>query len=221
MGLDSAMAHFGSRIRALRAEKGLSQEDFARQCGLHTNTIRKVERTCAAPDEVKDATKVCLARGLGMSLDQLQAIYQPVIRQYIGDPSGGIPIINCVPAGVPVDYEHMELDSGIGSDYIPRVGSGVNDPTAFAFTVVGDSMTPEFREGDTVVCSPATVIADGHAVFVRFGSERDHTCTFKRVFDRGDEVELLPDNRRHSPMIVPKDQIDRMSKVVAKWVRYD
>jgi SOS-response transcriptional repressor LexA len=82
-------------------------------------------------------------------------------------------------------------------------------------------MTPEFCEVDTVVCSPSSVISDGDAVFVRFGSERDHTCTFKRVFDRGDEVELLPDNRRYTPMIVLKEQIDRMAKVVAKWVRYD
>jgi SOS-response transcriptional repressor LexA len=215
------MAHFGSRIRALRAEKGLSQEEFAQQCGLHPNTIRKVERTCAAPDEVKDATKVCLAHGLGMSLNQLEALYHPTVQQNLGDPNHGIPIINRVPAGEPVDYEHMELDNGIGNDYIPRIGSGVNDPTAFAFSVVGDSMTPEFCEGDTVVCSPSSVISDGDAVFVRFGSERDHTCTFKRVFDRGDEVELLPDNRRYTPMIVLKEQIDRMAKVVAKWVRYD
>ena len=137
------MAHFGSRIRACRAEKGLSQEDFAQQCGLHTNTLRKVERTCAAPDELKESTKVCLAHGLGISLKQLDELYKPVVQQYIGDPDRGIPVINQVPAGPPVDYEHMDLDNGIGSDYIPRIGSGVNDPTAFAFTVVGDSMTPE------------------------------------------------------------------------------
>lgn len=215
------MAHFGSRIRALRAEKGLSQEEFAQQCGLHPNTLRKVERTCAAPDELKESTKVCLAHGLGFTLVQLNELYQPTVLQNIGDPNHGIPIINSVPAGEPVDYEHMELDNGIGTDYIPRIGSGVNDPTAFAFTVVGDSMTPEFQEGDTVVCSPSSNISDGDAVFVRFGSEREHTCTFKRVYDRGDEVELVPDNRRHLPMIIAKEQINRMAKVVAKWVRYD
>ncbi len=192
------MAHFGSRIRMLRAEKGLSQEDFASMCGLHPNTIRKVERTCAMPDDVKDSTKVCLAHGLGITVAQLAAFYNPVIQQQIGDPDRGIPIINSVPAGDPVDYEHMDLDNGIGSDYISRIGSGVNDPTAFAFTVVGDSMTPEFCDGDTIVCSPDSVINDGDPVFVRFASEYEHTCTFKRAFDRGDEVELIPDNRRHS-----------------------
>ena len=216
------MRHFGSLIRALRAERGWSQEDLARRSGLHANTIRKVERTCPEPDHVQESTKVCLARGFELTVEDLLSLYErPTAPQNQGEPSGGIPVVNRAPAGPPLDYEHMELDQGIGWDYVARLGSGVHDPSAFAFVAVGDSMAPEFQDGDTVVCSPQTPIGDGDAVFVRFSAERDNTCTFKRVFDRGDTVELVPDNRRHQPMIVPKEQIVRMSKVVAKWVRYD
>ena len=216
------MRHFGSLIRVLRAERGWSQEDLARRSGLHANTIRKVERTCPEPDNVQESTKVCLARGFELAVEDLLSLYErPAAPQNRGDPLGGIPVINRVPAGPPIDYEHMELDQGIGWDYVARLGSGVHDPSAFAFVAVGDSMAPEFQDGDTIVCSPQTPIADGDAVFVRFSSERDNTCTFKRVFDRGDTVELVPDNRRHQPMIVLKDQIVRMAKVVAKWVRYE
>ena len=35
---------FGARVRALRTEKGWSQEDFAFQCGLHRTYIGAVER---------------------------------------------------------------------------------------------------------------------------------------------------------------------------------
>ena len=35
---------FGVRVRALRSEKGWSQEDFAFQCGLHRTYIGAVER---------------------------------------------------------------------------------------------------------------------------------------------------------------------------------
>ena len=216
------MRHFGSLIRAMRAERDWSQEELARRSRLHANTIRKIERTCPDPEHVQESTKVCLAHGFGLSVEALVGLYQrPPVPQQRGDPNGGIPVINRAPAGAPVDYEHMELDQGIGSDYVARVGSGVHDATAFAFVVVGDSMAPEFQDSDTVVCSPESPIADGDAVFVRFSSERDNTCTFKRIFDRGDAVELVPDNRRHQPMIVLKDEIVRMSKVVAKWVRYD
>lgn len=216
------MRHFGSLIRAMRAERGWSQDDLARRSGLHANTIRKVERTCPTPEDVQESTKVCLAHGFGLSVETLVGQYQrPVVPQQRGEPGGGIPIINRVPAGPAVDYEHMELDQGIAWDYVARIGSGIHDSTAFAFVVVGDSMLPEFQDGDTVVCSPESPIADGDPVFVRFGSERDSMCTFKRLYDRGDAVELVPDNRRYQPMIVLKEQIVRMSKVVAKWVRYD
>ncbi len=217
-----AHRHFGSLIRALRAERNWSQDDLADHSGLHSNTIRKVERTCSEPDHVKPRTRKRLAQGFGLSDEQLLGLYErPPLPQNRGEPDGGVPIINRAPAGEPVDYEHSQLDSGIGWDYIPRVGSGVHDPAAFAFVVVGDSMAPEFQDGDMVVCSPDTVIRDGDAVFVRFGPERDSTCTFKRVFDRGDMVELVPDNRRHQPMRVDKGHVVRMSRVVAKWVRYD
>ncbi len=35
---------FGARVRALRTEKGWSQEDFAFECGLHRTYISAVER---------------------------------------------------------------------------------------------------------------------------------------------------------------------------------
>jgi transcriptional regulator with XRE-family HTH domain len=35
---------FGARVRALRSEKGWSQEDFAFECGLHRTYIGAVER---------------------------------------------------------------------------------------------------------------------------------------------------------------------------------
>lgn len=215
------MSHFGSKIRALRAERGWSQEELATRALLHRNTIKKIERTVAVPDELSDKNKLCLAGAFEMSVAALQAIWQPAtVPQQQGDPAGGIPVINRAPAGEPVDYEHMGLDNGIGDDYLPRMGSGVHDPTAFAFIVVGDSMSPEFQTGDTVVCSPQATIKDGDAVFVRMGSEQDETCTFKRVYDRGEQVELVPDNRRYQPMRVEKEQILRMSKAVAKWVCY-
>ncbi|MCA9310371.1 MAG: S24 family peptidase, partial [Phycisphaerales bacterium] len=61
---------------------------------------------------------------------------------------------------------------------------GVSDADAFAARVVGDSMNPEYAEGDIVVFSPAAPVRPGSDCFVRF--ERDAETTFKRVaFERG------------------------------------
>lgn len=205
----------------MRAERGWSQEELATRALLHRNTIKKLERTVASPEDLSDKSKLCLANAFEMTPEALDAIWRPaMVPQQKGDPAGGIPIINRAPAGEPVDYEHMSQDNGVGDDYLPRMGSGVHDPTAFAFVVVGDSMSPEFQNGDTVVCSPQAVIKDGDAVFVRLNSEKDETCTFKRVYDKGDQVELVPDNRRYHPMRFDKEQILRMSKAVGKWTCY-
>lgn len=216
-----SMSHFGSKIRAMRAERGWSQEELAQRAGLHRNTVKKLERVVAQPSDLSHKNRLCLATAFGMTAEMFEAQHRPaVVAQQVGDPRGGIPIINRAPAGEPVDYEHMGLDNGVGYDYLPRMGSGVHDPTAFAFVVVGDSMSPEFQEGDTVVCSPEAAIRDGDAVFVRLTSEHDEACTFKRVYDRGDHVELLPDNRRYQPRMILKEHIIRMSKAVGKWVIY-
>ena len=45
---------------------------------------------------------------------------------------------------------------------------------------VGDSMSPDYREGDIVVFSPAKAVQHGMDCFVRL--EPDHESTFKRVF---------------------------------------
>ena len=50
----------------------------------------------------------------------------------------------------------------------------------FACRVVGDSMLPDYREGDIVVFSPAKPIKSGMDCFARL--EPDHESTFKRIY---------------------------------------
>lgn len=42
--LEANRRRFGARIRAIRLEKGFSQEEFAEECGLHRTYIGGVER---------------------------------------------------------------------------------------------------------------------------------------------------------------------------------
>lgn len=63
-------ARFGDRIRELRQQRGLSQEDLAERSGLHRTQIGFVERAERSPrlDTIEK-----LARGLGVSLAELFA----------------------------------------------------------------------------------------------------------------------------------------------------
>lgn len=148
-------------------------------------------------------------------------------------PEAQIPLINRVAAGGPFDAD--DLDDALGPDglahpvdYISR-GEVCDDPV-FAFTVTGESMMPFFQHGDVCICSGARAVRSGDDCFVRFTSERNDECTFKRVHfapadatrahadDEGGEraglIILQPLNPQHATLVVPREHIAQLWPVI-------
>ena len=127
-----------------------------------------------------------------------------------------VPIINKVQAGYPTDFDDLEYPVGVADDYIRC--PGLHDPNAFAVCVVGDSMEPEFKEGNIVVFSPQAEVNSGDDCFVRFASP--HETTFKRVFFEPDNmVRLQPRNDKYAPTIVEGKRINGLYRAIAKYER--
>lgn len=117
----------------------------------------------------------------------------------------GVPLINKVAAGYPSDFTDLDYPAKVADEYV--ASPATEDPQAFAARVVGQSMMPEYREGDILVFSPARTPADGADCFVRLLP--DHQTTFKRVFfETGDRVRLQPLNPAYQPRVVGRDEID-------------
>lgn len=119
-----------------------------------------------------------------------------------------VPVINKVTAGYPADFTDMGYPARIADEYIRT--PDLCDPDAFAARVVGDSMEPNYHEGDIVVFSPAREIIDGMDCFVRL--EPDHDSTFKRVYFHKDEVgnemiRIQPINNSYPPMTVRREDV--------------
>lgn len=119
-----------------------------------------------------------------------------------------VPVINKVTAGYPADFTDMGYPARIADEYIRA--PDVNDPDAFAARVVGDSMEPNYCEGDIVVFSPAREIVDGMDCFVRL--EPDHETTFKRIYfqrdgDGNELIRIQPINNRYPPMTLPRERV--------------
>ena len=99
-----------------------------------------------------------------------------------------VPLINRVAAGYPREFTDLGYPARVAAEYVRCVDVG--DADAFAARVVGDSMLPEYREGDIVVFSPAREVKSGMDCFARI--EPDQESTFKRVYvERGSEGEEL------------------------------
>ena len=111
-----------------------------------------------------------------------------------------VPIINKVVAGYPHDFTDLDYPPSVADDYV-RVPD-VHDPQAFAARIVGDSMQPKYKQGDTVIFSPNRPAQSGDDCFVRFG--KDNSTTFKRFgAGEGGKIRLEPLNEKY-----PVEQYD-------------
>jgi len=127
------------------------------------------------------------------------------------------PLVNKVAAGYPKDFTDLDYPARVADDYVPACG--IDDPDAFAATVVGQSMEPAYHEGDVVVFSPLADVSDGCDCFVRL--EPDHESTFKRVYlDEGGEViRLQPLNPSFPPRLVQREHVAGMYRAVLRLSR--
>lgn len=128
-------------------------------------------------------------------------------------PGRGVPIINKTSAGTPVELD----DPGVENhEHLPITPEMVGDPDAFGVELVGDSMAPQFCEGDIVVFAPRADVRDGDACFVQFNGARNGGHTFKLVFRQGDgKIELRPMNqRKHRSHTVDTSDDGEVARIV-------
>lgn len=121
-----------------------------------------------------------------------------------------IPLINSVAAGYPLQFTDLGYPARVADEYIRA--PDLADADAFAARVVGDSMLPEYAEGDIVIFSPATPVRSGMDCFARL--EPDHDTTFKRVYFEAapaaggvECIRLQPLNSVYPPRVVPREDV--------------
>lgn len=98
-------------------------------------------------------------------------------------------------------------ESSRGSFAIDRALLGTpSSAEVFALEVQGDSMVDAgIHEGDTVFVRRATDAKKGDIVVARVNG----TGTLKRYFPEKDQVRLQPENKKYSPIIVPRARLDQ------------
>lgn len=118
-----------------------------------------------------------------------------------------VPLINRVAAGYPTEFTDLGYPARVADEYVSV--PDIADPDAFAARVVGDSMLPDYREGDIVVFSPERTAVSGDDCFARL--EPDAETTFKRVYfeTRNDEdhIRLQPLNPAYPARTLPREHI--------------
>lgn len=150
------MATLGQRIKQIREEAGLTQEEFGKLFGIVKSTVSMYEKGKSTPD---DNIKKQIADYFGISLDYLTGrtnIRNPYNEKYKAPNAKYLPILGTISAGLPLLAEEnwegtLEISDEIKAD--------------FALRVVGDSMSwVGIHEGDLALLQQTNVAHHGQIV---------------------------------------------------------
>ena len=219
-----APVHFiGQRIRQGRAAAGLTQEALAGKCGVSRAAVAQWEGDITRPslDHLQMA-----AETLGVWLswltsgDDAPPSHQPPFSPAQPD-RRRVPVIDFVHAGK-WDQIGDPYEPGGGMDFI---GTDLAlGPRAFALVIRGESMLPEFHEGDKIVIDPEIAPQPGDLVIAKL--DVDDEATFKKYRPRGVDstgapvIELVPLNDDWPTLTITADKPGRILGTMVEHRRY-
>ena len=180
---------FGERLQELRRSSGLTQEEFADLLGTTKQNISRYESGAVSP---KISTAEVMAAKLGMTLSELNgseeslSILPSNVRPISKLHHQRVPMIGSVAAGQPI-YDPEDLGVYVESPV---------DADA-AITIRGDSMIPNYQDGDLVYIKARPDVPEG-AVAVVF---LDDEATLKHVYKRPTGFTLISDNPAYPPIM--------------------
>lgn len=209
----------GDLIKQYRTINKLSLRDFASRCGLSHTYISALEknidpRTGKPIAPTLDTVKY-VAKGMNTSIEEiLKALDEQqefVVNQDLSSAhkdnnitsnSAVVFIYGSIPAGIPMEC----IEDIIDTEEIP-IEMLKGGKQYFGLKVKGNSMEPDYLDGDTLILEKADDCESGDdAVIMVNGNDG----TFKRVFKNENGVILQPLNPTYSPMLYSNEQIENL-----------
>lgn len=169
-----------------------TQAKLAQKSGIGQSSISRILRT---DTQATTETIEAIARAFGVTTGQLMSPSlgtTNVLPAAVG--SRQIPLISYVQAGAWTEIVDT-YQPGDASDWL--LTDLELSENAFALEIKGESMLPDFREGDRVIIDPSVAPNPGDLVVAKNG---DHEATFKKYRPRGinehgeQVIELVPLN---------------------------
>ena len=207
------MKAIGSILKTRRIAKGLTARQLAETVGVsdaHIIYIEKGQRR-ATFDKLAN-----IIRTLGLSVDEvLSGIGQDAVEAEGHDIRhlSQIPVVSWVTAGNWAEVCDA-YEPGDGGEW---VDSDIPGRNVFALRVTGDSMEPEFHDGEILTVNPHAESLPGDFVVVK---NSDGETTFKQLKRYGTNWVLHPLNPKYEDQILKRGQFHVIGKVVKKEKRY-
>jgi len=179
------MMGLAENIKNIRAKHDLSQIELGKIAGVTDKAVSTWENGTAEPR---------------MGAIQRMADYFGVTKSSIIEdqtPSNSnavrVPVYGTVPAGIPVEA----IENIIDYEEIPREMTA-GGKEYFGLRVKGDSMIPDFHDGDTVLLMRQSDCENGQ---VAVACVNGNDATLKKIIKQEDAIILQPLNHAYEPMI--------------------
>ena len=195
------MIEFNEKLRRLRRNKKLTQEQLANILQVSSGTIAMWETAKREPDFTMVQK---IATFFDVSIDYLLGHNDDVGKAVISHNVVKIPVYGTIPAGVPtemIDETYIEDYEEIDADWL----CGGNQ--YFGLIVKGDSMYPEFRSGDVLIIKKSPDCESGDYCAVSINCTE---CTFKKVIKEQNGIVLQPLNSAYTPQFFSNEQIENL-----------
>ena len=121
-----------------------------------------------------------------------------------------IPLMGFARAGKGGFFDDSGFPAGNGWDEIDV--PGVTDQNAYALEITGDSMMPIYREGDTIIVSPAATVRKGDRVVVRTTDGQVMAKLMQRQTSK--TLELASFNPNHATKVMDMKDVDWIARIM-------
>lgn len=214
------MGKIGTKLQEIREEYGMNQAEMAEKLGFSRSYIAMVEAEktqiggfIPSLDFIRT-----LATSFSLNRNKLERLRDSDKQDYMKrkkkTPVHLVPVLNSISAA----ERGKEGNPGEEGEEWMEVDENVTDPDAFALRVAGDSMEPEFREGEYVVVAPSLQWKDGDYVAI---GDSDGEKVLKKIRVIDEHILLISENPKYEPVILNRDDDPRVvGKVIRKVKKY-
>lgn len=201
------MAQFGDKLKAIRRERNLTQDELAKILGTSKQVISRYENNQRSPkiDVVSE-----YADRLGISVDYLADNSLPTAGNILPMPKMKmVPLLGTIACGEPIlAAENIEMDVAMPEHVIAD----------FALRCKGDSMIEaRIHDGDVVYIRQQEAVDNGQIAAVLIGDE----ATLKRVYfyPETGKLVLSPANPAYEPFVYTGEEISSV-RILGKAVAF-
>ena len=193
---------FSDRLKQLRKDSGLLQQDMAEKIGITKSAYGYYEQGKTTPDVI---TAKKIANILDVSVDYLLGKETDVIKKNHDKSGFLVPVLGQVQAGIPIDaiqdildYEEISADMAASGEY-------------FALQVRGSSMEPRMKDGDVVIVRQQPEVENGEIAIVLVNG---NDATIKKIGKSSDGIMLVPNNPAFEPIFYNNEEITELPVVI-------